>query len=318
MIIKAMSRKNKSYGQLHRYIGKNKSNMYAWGTTTSPYDFETIINEFEENCKYLDGARGSVNMYHDVISLSENTGLSTEEQTKILEDLANQYIELRAKDHLVVGAIHLEENPHIHLMISSNKILGNKRERFSKKSFKEIQKEIENYQNTHYPSLSSTHYSKEKVLSNTKSSEQEMKYKRGMKTKKEQILEDIEYAITNAKSPSDLEAILKEKNLEMYERKGVLGVKLGKRNYRLKTLKKDYDKEFLQKVVQLNTKKELTPKVEMHKENNAINKYQSKRKDKKLENSLSKEELDKYQKIKELQNIQKSSENDLDLERGGK
>jgi hypothetical protein len=81
-----------------------------------------LAKEFNDNAKTLKKSRGKVYLYHEVISL-ENTKLDNKQSKEILHKLADKYISLRAKNHLVYGVIHNDtNNPHIHLMISSNEV----------------------------------------------------------------------------------------------------------------------------------------------------------------------------------------------------
>lgn len=238
MIIKSMSRKSKSFSQLYDYLTRDKTNFsFTRNTYSNSKNKEELIREFMHNSRFLKNARGKNYLYHELLSLEENN-LSLERQKEILLDLTNKYLEIRADNHLSFGIIHEDKNHiHLHLMISSNEIEGNKRIRLSKKEFAYIQKEIESYKNLKYKELGKTrHYEKTKDLSKDKQSEQEIKTKRNTKTLKDKIKENLERILKKATSQTFLDNYLKNNGFEVYKRGQTLGVIYETKKYRLKTL----------------------------------------------------------------------------------
>lgn len=217
-----------------------------------------LVNEFMDNTKHLSKSRGKVYLYHEVISL-ENTTLDLEKSQNILFDLASKYINLRASNHLIYWTIHNDtNNPHIHLVISSNEIEWNKRVRLSKKVFWLIQEELENYKNEHYKELEQSNiYNKSKIHSKSKRIEQEIKHKRKKVPKKELIKEELNQIFARSQSIKALENTLKLSNYKLYENGSTLWVIYEDKKYRLKTLglEKEY-KQTLQKIKKLEQRKE--------------------------------------------------------------
>ncbi len=237
MIIKSMSRKSKSFSQLYDYLTRDKSShTFSRNTYSNSKNKKEFVNEFYENSRHLREARGKVFMYHEVLSLEANE-LSLERQKEILLDMAEKYLLQRAEHHLSFGVIHEEKNNmHLHLMISANKIEGEKRVRLSKKEFSQIQQRLENYKNQKYKELNqSSLYQDKKDLSKEKQNEQELK-NRGARSVKDEIKENLRATFSKATSSTYIENHLKTLGYEIYTRGKTQGVRYKNKNYRFKTL----------------------------------------------------------------------------------
>ncbi len=223
MIIKSLSRQNKSFGALYNYLTRDEdSRLRGFNLYSDPYNKRAVTKEFLENSRYLKRSRGKNYYYHEIISLSKNS-LNQKEQEQILSDLTSKYISLRAENHLTFTALHTDkEHTHIHLMISANETMGTKRERLSKKDFSTIQKELETYVTEMYPELEQTkHYNKD--LSKFKS-------------KKEELISTLEELFKTSTSKDLFEKHCKESDLAFYVRGKTHGVLYEGKKYRLKTL----------------------------------------------------------------------------------
>jgi hypothetical protein len=239
MIIKSMSRANQSFYQLIRYFEKEQIlNRFAWNLYSNLEDESELTNEFLNNAQFLKGSRGKVYLYHEILSLEKNN-LTLQEQQQIINDLTKQYVMQRANQHLAYGVIHNDTNYlHMHILISSNKILEQKRTRLSKLEFKQIQQNIEQYKNlTYSKKLEQTHiYQNAKIKNKEKLQEQEIKYRRKKQTKKEFIKETLNNIFAKSFSKNALINSLKNNNFEMYQNGKNIGIKFENKNYRLKTL----------------------------------------------------------------------------------
>lgn len=237
MIIKSMSRKTSSFSQLLYYLVKEKAKTFTWNMYSNKNNKQEIIREFLDNAKHLKHSRGKVYLYHEVISLKNENIANLLSQNTLL-DLANKYISLRAKNHLIFASIHQDKaNPHIHLMISSNEINGAKRKRLSKKEFSHIQKQIEEYKNQRYCELEKSNiYGKEKIKSKSKQNEQELKHRRKKVSLRDTIKQDLENIFLTSKSKTHLQNSLKLKKYNLYQRGKTTGVIFEDKKYRLKTL----------------------------------------------------------------------------------
>ena len=223
MIIKSLSRATKSFEALYNYLTRDSSTILnSYNLYSNPKDKYSVIEEFLENAKYIKKARGKNYLYHEIISLNPNN-LSLQEQQNILIDLVNKYISLRAENHLVFSALHLDKKHiHIHLMISANELEGIKRVRLSKKDFSSIQKEIEEYMSNTYPQLEATkHYNKDL---------------KKIQSKKEILISLLHSLFKNAKSKDDFLKESSKNNISFYTRGKTVGVIFNAKKYRLKTL----------------------------------------------------------------------------------
>jgi predicted ribosome-associated RNA-binding protein Tma20 len=267
MIPKSMSRKDTSFYQLTNYFEKDDvQDYFAWNLYSNTKNKEEVIKEFMDNAELLKNARGSVYMYHEVLALQEND-LSIERQKEILNDLAFQYVSKRANDNLVYGVIHEDtKHLHMHLMISSNKVGEQKRFRLSKSELANIQKEIEQYKNiTYKDELAPTyHYHSKKEELKESMVEQEIKHRRKIKTKKDEIREKLEDIFDKSLSKSGLEKSLEANGFELYTRGKNTGVVFEKKKYRFNTL--GVDKSYKQSLNKFEKRKQRQEKRQDFKE----------------------------------------------------
>ena len=67
-------------------------------------------------------------LYHECVVLGECPDVSQAKQERILLDLVEQYVKLRAPDQMVYGRMHMDTDYlHFHLCISSNSVRGKQR-----------------------------------------------------------------------------------------------------------------------------------------------------------------------------------------------
>ncbi len=153
MIIKSLARKRPGFRQLVGYIGRGGGE----GFSRNLYGLEQpseVADAFEQNHALLPKRRNGNALYHEVIVLPPQPGLSRAKQEVILRELAQKYCELRAPDNLAWGRIHLDtDNSHIHLMISANAAQSKTRTRLSKVRFAEVQIEMERQAHARFPDL---------------------------------------------------------------------------------------------------------------------------------------------------------------------
>lgn len=245
MIIKSLSRQNKSFGSLYNYLTRDEdSELRGFNLYADPYNKRAVTKEFLENARYLKRSRGKNYYYHEIISLAKNT-LDQKEQERILSGLTSKYISLRAENHLTFTALHTDkEHTHIHLMISANETMGTKRERLSKKDFSTIQKELEIYVTDTYPELGQTkHYNKDLAK---------------FKSKKEELVATLDELFKSSSSKDLFEKYCNELNLEFYTRGSTKGVLYENKKYRLKTLGKLESYESLYRKFEQQSKQEKT------------------------------------------------------------
>ncbi|CAA6821050.1 MAG: Unknown protein, partial [uncultured Sulfurovum sp.] len=184
-----------------------------------------------------------------------------------------------------------KEHVHIHVMISSNEMMGQKRVRLSKKDFSNIQKELEQYVSAAYPQLGNTkHYQKEKSLEKSKN--------------KEQLQELLKELFERSNSKDSFKNHMATVGIEFYTRGSTVGVIFKGKKYRLKTLGllADYEKM----VVKLEQKQQ--EKTESKEKNNQTfnqEKDESKKSDSKVnsneESTKIKSRREEMRKLREQQ-----------------
>jgi len=111
------------------------------------------IREFGENEKFRQNLRkDSVLAFHTILSFSQLDSKHLNE--KVLKDIAQKYISLRAEQSLVVGAVHRDkDHTHIHLIQSGVQFCTGVSNRISRQQFQELKVAMQEYQIQKYPQL---------------------------------------------------------------------------------------------------------------------------------------------------------------------
>lgn len=246
MIIKSMSRKAPTFGQLASYIARGSHceagtafvrNLYASGD-----DRTEIVEQFFDNYQYLPARKGGNALYHEVIVLEPQPHLAPEQVDAALHDLAARYCERRGPHQLAWGRVHLEtEFPHIHLMISANAVRSDRRVRMDRAYFAEVQRDLERWQAEHLPELRArVIYGRENEKQSPKQPAQEGEMVRRTKSpsRKQVVFDQVKSAIEKAADHADLDQHLNQAGFELYKRGQTFGVmdRNTDKRYRLKTL----------------------------------------------------------------------------------
>ncbi|WP_459873885.1 relaxase/mobilization nuclease domain-containing protein, partial [Endothiovibrio diazotrophicus] len=146
MIIKSLSRKAPSFGQLLGYMVAPEGARVdlRHNLPASAGTFDAVVAEFAENHALLPRRANGNALFHEILALPPDAGISTKRQVEALRHLATRYLARRAPQQLAVGVIHADTpHVHLHLMISSNAVLSRKREWLKKAEFAAIQRELE-------------------------------------------------------------------------------------------------------------------------------------------------------------------------------
>jgi hypothetical protein len=244
MIVKSMSRKVPSFGQLIGYIDRDEGQEEwrirhnVWGR-----DPDLIRGEFERNGELLQKRKNGVYLYHEIISITRANGLSPEEQKQRLRDIAENYISARCPDNLVFGNLHQDKDHsyHYHLMISANRAGETGRLRLTKAQFREVQVGLERHVLEKYPELEQKVAMDKRSDRGRKKGEAELERRTGKRPKREEVLERVTAAYEGSQDRQSLLDALGREGLELYVRGknlGVVDLESGK-NHRLKTLDLD-------------------------------------------------------------------------------
>ncbi|MGB1265728.1 MAG: relaxase/mobilization nuclease domain-containing protein, partial [Nereida ignava] len=241
MIIKSMSRKVPSFGQLIGYIDRDDEvGSYTMRHNLMGRDQDNIRGEFEANGSLLQKRKNGVYLYHEIISISRAEGLSAQEQKDRLFEISQTYVDARCPDNMVYGGLHADKDHsyHMHLMISANRAGDAKRLRLSKAQFREIQIQTERHVLERYPELEQKVAIEKQSDRRIKRDEAELERRTGRRPKREGVLDRVMSAFEQSQDKQSLLDALGRENLELYVRGKTLGVtdlESGK-NHRLKTL----------------------------------------------------------------------------------
>jgi hypothetical protein len=241
MIVKSMSRKVASFGQLIGYIDRDagqeahRIRRNVWGR-----DPEHIRAEFERNGNLLSRRKNGVYLYHEIISITRAKGLTPEQQKDRLQSIAETYIAARCPDNMVFGGLHQDKDHsyHYHLMISANRAGEPGRLRLSKAQFREVQVGLERHVLETYPELEQKVAIEKRAEHSKSRGEAELERRTGEVPKKDQLRARLGAALESAQDRDSLMQALGRENFELYVRGKTLGVtdhETGQ-NHRLKTL----------------------------------------------------------------------------------
>lgn len=244
MILKSMARKTPSYTQLIAYLDREEPGAsYTHNCWSQSSIGDELAKEFETNYAYLPKRKNGNSLYHEVIAMPSHPDLSVEKQEKVLMDLAQKYLQLRAKNQMAYVKVHHDkENIHAHLMISSNEVGSKKRTRLSRSQFQQVKQELEAYKLKKYGEYFAEQFFQRTDRNPNRQShkEYELAKRTGLPTKRQMVQQVVRTAMLNAKTEEELKAELAKSGLEYYTRgkkqvPGVIDKSSGKR-YRLKSI----------------------------------------------------------------------------------
>jgi len=255
MIVKSMSRKVASFGQLIGYIDRDEGQEpYRIRHNLLSRDPAHIRTEFERNGDLLQQRKNGVYLYHEIISITRAQGLSAEEQKSRLYEIAQSYIAARCPDNLVFGGLHQDKahSFHYHLMISANRAGERGRLRLTKAQFRQIQVSLENHVLEQYPELEQKVAIGKRADKKMSRKEGELERRTGKRPKREEVLARVRDAFAASTHRDSFLDALGRNDLELYVRGKTLGVidhESGKR-HRLKTLDAELAEQIELRMVQ--------------------------------------------------------------------
>lgn len=252
-----MSRKTKSFSQLLSYILQHRNELKKSIGDTFILKHNIVKNSIPEwtkqflnnelNRKYK--RNNNAIIYHDVISFSRNDIAKI--SLKTMKDLAQQYINLRFDNSMVIAVPHQDkEHFHVHLCASGVDIETGIASRVSREDFKQIKQQLQEYQKTKYPELVNSIVNHDKKKSISKTNKEYQLEKRTKKvSNKEFIKTTIENCYRSSSSKQEFYKKVKDSGLEIYERKGEPYGVVSDRKYRFSSMGIEKDKlEDLDKV----------------------------------------------------------------------
>lgn len=242
MIIKSMTRKQATFSQLVDYFEEEKKHDNKFNLYHNLYSksSENVKEEFSKNAEFLKERKNGVFMYHEILSIKKSSKISLEKQKEIIFDLAEKYLQERAKNNLAYGVLHDDksDNLHYHFVISSNEVKQKTKHRLSKKVFDKIKKDLENYMVDMYPEME-----QKAVINKTKDEkistrEYELKKRTGKQSERDQVKSKLKVVFEKSKTKQDFFNNLADSGFELYVHGNTIGVKSKETglNYRLRTL----------------------------------------------------------------------------------
>ncbi len=240
MIIKSMSRKDKSFGQLVAYMSDIAKSDEQYNIYHNIYSrkIEDIEQEFLQNAEYVPKRKNGVYMYHEILSISKAKHLS--DSKAILREIAYQYAKQRAGNNLIFATLHddHEHHLHYHFLISSNAVGESKKTRLSKVQFDTFKKNLESRTLEHFPEL------EQKVIINKQAGEKlsrkggERKRRTGKTPQRDIVKQKLETIFANSETKQGFFEAMSKAGFEIYVRGKTIGIldTAHNRKHRLKTL----------------------------------------------------------------------------------
>lgn len=251
MIVKSKGRKDRKFGQLVRYVLRDKNRItnlhdhFMICHNIDAFDEQGIIAEFEDNDQYRRRRKNGNVMYHEILSFSpDDRDVIT---LPMLEDIAHKYIELRGTNALCLAKPHVEEKHiHIHFVFSGTEMGSRQVLRISRNDFKKVRREIEQYQLERYPELSASYVQsrdKEKYQDKDRShirthKADQITKRKGRQTIKEVLGEQVQTLFHQANTMDAFcESVEKNLAVKVYFRRGrAEGIWYKNRKYRFTTI----------------------------------------------------------------------------------
>jgi hypothetical protein len=255
MILKTLRVKKKaSFGRLVNYVMTHENKLRKGFLLTHNVmadDIAGITEEFHQNDDYRTNKRkNSVLMYHEIMSFAPED--SEQLTAEILEDIAQEYINMRSQKALGIAKPHFEKSHwHIHFLFSGTEYRSNDLLRMDNKKFEQIRRGIETYQQERYPELTHSivytdkpereRLNQKQVDKNVRKEKAYQAQKNGRVLDKERLSKAVQEMYARSKdTPTFLKFLNDQPELESYKYRGKLaGIKYGKnksRKYRFTTL----------------------------------------------------------------------------------
>lgn len=249
MLIKILSRKNKSFRSLLDYIGREPDGQQFYWNLPHNATSEILEKEFSQNDTYR-SKRAKNRMYHHILSFSaKDKKVITPE---LLENVLQEYIyKSGLENHLAFGNVHTDKDHiHWHLMSSQNAFHSKKGFRLSKTELKNLQIQMEEFTREKFPELKHSYaytgkrnrtlgLESSKVLIQPTEAEVQMA-KANRTTQKEKVIDHLKGIASTVRLSSDFEkAIQLDNRFGLYSYRDKIHGIVDKRNdkkYRLTTL----------------------------------------------------------------------------------
>ena len=216
MILKNLTRRSIT-GQLVNYLFKQEKDNKPKPVLKHNLRSRTTkgwTKELDKNFELrLNRRKDNIRLHHTIISFSNKD--KKQINTELLKDITKKYIELRGKDNLYLASSHHDkEHIHLHIVMSSTKLITGESNRISRQEFRELKLALDEYQKVKYPELvnSLPAHGKSQKLQLT-DPEQKLQDREGKLSQKQVLLETVQTVYSRSKS---LDNFLSELKSEGY------------------------------------------------------------------------------------------------------
>ena len=228
MILKSMTRKTPTWGQLLEYMVKDSDRYkdldglsFILKHNVSGHNIREWTRSFEETEERRVNQRvNNVKVFHEILSWSNKDvkHMSLEK----MKEMARQYITIRNENASYIAVPHRDKKHwHVHFCISAVEAKTGKAIRVSREEFKAIKEKIQQFQIEKYPELSNS------VVNHSKKAKQpviEPEYQQtkrtGQLSEKEKMKQQLETIFRSSTSKADFYTKVHEQGLSTYERGG--------------------------------------------------------------------------------------------------
>lgn len=228
MILKNLTRRSNT-GQLVNYLFKqekdNKPKLILKHNLRSR-STKGWTKELDKNFELrLNRRKDSIRLHHTIISFSNKDKKQINQE--LLKDITKKYIELRGKDNIYLASSHHDkEHIHLHIVMSSTKLITGESNRISRQEFKDLKLALDQYQKERYPELLNSlpaHGKSQKLQ--LPDPELKLQDREGKLSQMQGLLETVETVYSRSKSLDNFLSELKSEGIKTYDRGGkVYGV----------------------------------------------------------------------------------------------
>ncbi len=198
-------------------------------------DRDAIADAFQKNANLLFERKGGNIAYHEILSLPANDH-DRERVKAALCEIGQMYLDERAPENIALGVIHAEKaHLHLHIMLSSNRLMDRKRLRLSKKDFLMVQEKVASRAGELFPELQLDNlYTPDRVHSHTRervrlSQGQQHEHQHGKDrpknpSRKVELSSLLHGLLVQHQDKASLDVALKRHGLAIYQRGNTRGL----------------------------------------------------------------------------------------------
>ena len=244
MILKNLSRRT-SIHQLFTYVFEkerktmhNDMKPFVIKHNVRSNSLKKWVKEFEQNSENrIHKRKDHILLNHAILSFSPKDSQFINE--KVFRDIANKFIQLRGQNNMYCAKIHSDvAHPHIHILYSAVEYQTGKSNRISHEEFRDLKKNLDEYQRMKYPELESLPDHDRRSRKKLTREEYQRQLQKNHQSQKLSLIETLEKVFSKSTSIEEIESNLKAEGHELYFRNdSIQGIKFkGERKFRFSRL----------------------------------------------------------------------------------